>query len=281
MAIADEHTGVESQRAIWNELVGHAWVKYAATHDEQAAPFGHAVMDALGGLLGARVLDVGCGTGAAAAQLVERGAIDVLGVDLSVPMIDAARASAGAHTRFEIGDAAALELPGTFDFVFSRFGVMFFDDPIAAFAGLRALGTDNARLGFCCWGQPSDNPVMTLPVMSSVAVLGPPQFAGPGEPGPFSLSSPEIIRDVLTTAGWDQIEVRELALDPPHPAGDAEAVADMTLEFNPLLVQGLQREPTKRAAVREAIVAALLPLERTSVVHLGASALIVTARGHR
>jgi SAM-dependent methyltransferase len=275
--MTDEHGEADSQRVIWNDLVGDAWVKYAAIHDEQAAPFGHAVMDALGDLSGARVLDVGCGTGAAAAQLVERGATDVLGVDLSVPMIDAARASAGAHTRFEIGDASELERPGAFDVVFSRFGVMFFDDPAAVFTRLRACGTGHARLGFCCWGPPTDNPVMTLPVMASIPVLGPPTLAGPGEPGPFSLSSPQIIRDLLASAGWRQIEVNNLTLDPPHPAGDAHAVAEMAMEFNPLLVQGLQREPAKRAALRDALVTALLPHEHKDVVHLRASALIVTA----
>lgn len=278
MVMANERTGAVSQHQIWNDVVGAAWVKYADIHDQQANPFGLAVMDRLGELTGARVLDVGCGTGAAGAQLVERGAAHVLGVDLSVPMIDAARESANEHVQFEVGDAAALRLAGLFDVVFSRFGVMFFHDVVAAFSRLHMFGTDDARLGFCCWGQPIDNPVMTLPVMASAAVLGPPQLAGPGEPGPFSLSSPGVIRDTLTRAGWRQIDVDELALDSPHPAGDAEAVADMTMEFNPLLVQGLQAQPAKRALVRDAIVDAVRPFEKDRVVHLRATALIVTAR---
>jgi SAM-dependent methyltransferase len=277
MGMTDEHREALSQREIWNDLVGDAWVKHAAIHDEQAAPFGRAVMDALGDLTGARVLDVGCGTGATTAELVEGGATDVLGVDLSTPMIDAARAVACENVRFEVGDVVELDAPGTFDVVFSRFGVMFFDDPIAAFSRLRALGTDKARLGFCCWGPPADNPVMTLPVMASVAMLGPPHLTGPGEPGPFSLSSKAIIHDVLATARWAEIEVRVLTLDHPHPAGDAEAVADMALEFNPLLLQGVRRQPAKRAPARAAIIQALSPFERDGVVHLPANGLIVTA----
>lgn len=277
MVMTNERNGV-SQQEIWNDLVGEAWVRYADIHDEQAKPFGHAVMDRLGDLTGARVLDVGCGTGGAAAQLVQRGAAHVLGVDISVPMIDAARESADEHAHFEVGDATALISAGLFDVVFSRFGVMFFDDVVAAFSRLHCLATDDARLGFCCWGQPFANPVMTLPVMASAAVLGPPQFAEPGAPGPFSLSSSEVIGDTLTRAGWRQIDVDELTLDAPHPAGDADAVADMTLEFNPLLVQGLQAQPAKRALVREAIVDAVRPFEKDRVVHLRATALIVTAR---
>jgi SAM-dependent methyltransferase len=274
----NQRNGAVPQQEIWNDVVGEAWVKYADIHDEQAGPFGHAVMDRLGNLAGARVLDVGCGTGAAATQLVERGAAHVLGVDLSVPMIDAARESANQHVQFEVGDATALASAGLFDVVFSRFGVMFFDNVIAAFSRLHMFATHDARLGFCCWGQPLDNPVMTLPVMASAAVLGPPQLAGPGDPGPFSLSSPEVIDDTLTRAGWRQIDVDELTLDLPHPAGDAEAVADMAMEFNPLLVQGLRAQPAKRALVREAIVDTVRPFEKDRVVHLRATALIVTAR---
>ncbi len=203
------------------------------------------------------------------------------GVDLSAPMIAAARATAAERVRFELGDVTEFESSEPFDVVYSRFGVMFFDDPVAGFTHLRALATDTARLGFCCWGPPFDNPVITLPVMASAPVLGPPQLAGPGEPGPFSLSSRETIERVLTGAGWSPIAINELALDPPHPAGDAEAVADVSLEFNPLLVAALRRSPAKRSEARDAIVGALRPFERDGVVHLGAKALIVTATAHR
>jgi SAM-dependent methyltransferase len=277
VVITDEHGHRASQQEIWNDLVGDAWVKYADIHDVQAAPFGQAVMNALGDISGERVLDVGCGTGAAAAQLLDRGAAEVLGVDLSVAMVEAARMSARQGVRFEVGDVVELDAPGTFDVVFSRFGVMFFADPTAAFTRLHASSSNKARLGFCCWGPPFDNPVMTLPVMAAAPVLGPPAFPGPGEPGPFSLASPEIIHHVLTGGGWKQVEVGELTLEPAHPAGGAIAVAEMSMEFNPLLVLGLRRAPNKRAAVRDAIVNALLPFERKGVVHLRASALVVSA----
>lgn len=277
MPTTEQHRQAASQADIWNEVVGDAWVRYAAVHDVQAAPFGHAVMEALGDLTGTHVLDVGCGTGATTAQLVGRGATDVLGVDLSTPMIEAARADPADGVRYEVADVLTLDGPAAFDVVFSRFGVMFFDDPVAGFARLRSLATDETRLGFCCWGPPADNPVMTLPVMASVPVLGPPHFAAPGEPGPFSLSSNQVVHDVLTSAGWTEPEVTALTSDAPHPAGGAEAVADMALEFNPLLVQGLLRDPAKRAPARAAIVDALRPFERDGVVHLRASALIVTA----
>lgn len=277
MDLSVEHRKTPTQKAIWNEVVGDAWVKYAPVHDVQAEPFGRAVLDALGDLAGARVLDVGCGTGAASNQLIERGAADVLGVDLSVPMIEAARADAREGARFEVGDVTELEPDGTYDLVFSRFGVMFFDDPIGAFSHLRALTTDKGRLGFCCWTTPFENPLMSLPVMASASVLGPPQLPGPGEPSPFSLGSQEIVHDVLTGAGWSHIECTRLAMESPHPAGDARAVAEVAVEFNPVLAGALRRNPTKLPDAREAITSALRSFERDGVVHLGSSAFIVTA----
>jgi SAM-dependent methyltransferase len=267
-----------SQRAIWNDLVGDAWVRHAELHDRQAEQFGLAVMDALGELTGARVLDVGCGTGRATTQLIARGATEVVGIDLSAPMITAARALIeDTRVQLEIGDVLDLSPAEPFDVVFSRFGVMFFSDPVAAFGQLRSYATRDARLGFCCWGPPFANPVMTLPVMASVPVLGPPLLAGPGEPGPFSLPEPAVVRTILAAAGWTDVEVADLHVNQPHPAGDAEAVADVVMEFNPLLVEGLQRHPDLRTATRAAIVDAVRPFERDGIVHLGAHALIVTA----
>jgi SAM-dependent methyltransferase len=279
MAPASRHVdGGRSQYEIWNDLVGEAWVRHARIHDRQAEPFGLAVLDALGDLEGARVLDVGCGTGATTTQLIERRAAEVVGVDLSEPMITAARALVhDPRAHLELGDVLEVDLGGEFDVVFSRFGVMFFTDPTLAFARLHSLSTSAARLGFCCWGPPFANPVMTLPVMAASAVLGQPQLAAPGEPGPFSLSSPDVVRDVLTAAGWSTVETTDLSLDPPHPAGNAEKVAEVVTDFNPLLVAGLGSHPDRRDDTRTAIIDALKPLERDGIVHLAAHALVVTA----
>lgn len=276
--MGSETTAMRTQHEIWNDLVGDAWVRHADVHDQQAARFGEAAMDAVGSVAGASVLDVGCGTGATSAALAARGAQDVLGIDFSVPMITAARAgNRRSEVRLEAGDVLDLHELAAYDVIFSRFGVMFFTDPTAAFTHLRALGRSDSRLGFCCWGPPAANPWMTLPVMATIPVLGPPNLAGPGEPGPFSLSSREVILDVLGDAGWTDVLVEDLSIVEPHPAGDAAAVARVIVEFSPPIVEGLRREPDRIDDARDAITEALRPLEHDGIVHLQASALVVTA----
>lgn len=269
---------MRTQHEIWNDLVGDAWVRHADLHDLQAAPFGEAAIAAVGDVEGATVLDVGCGTGATTASLAARGAHQVLGIDLSVPMISAARAgNQRPDVRFEVGDVLELTLPASYDIVFSRFGVMFFTDPVAAFAHLRAIARPDGRLGFCCWGPPADNPWMTVPLMATIPVLGPPSPAGPGKPGPFSLSSPDVIEDVLGRAGWREVDVDKLSIVQPHPAGDAAAVARVVVEFSPPIVDRLRQQHEQLDEVIEAIAEALGPFERDGIVHLQASAHIVTA----
>jgi SAM-dependent methyltransferase len=267
-----------TQQHIWNDLVGPAWVRHAAIHDRQAEPFGIAAMDALGSVAGATVLDVGCGTGAATQELARRGAREVHGVDISAPMIDAARASVSTSAvRYTLGDALDLDGEERFDVVYSRFGVMFFDDPVSAFRRLRSLGTDGARLAFCCWGPPTENPWMAVPVMATVPVLGPPQLAGPGAPGPFGLSSGDVVRSILDDAGWSDVTIQPITMEQPHPAGDAASAADMIAEFSPPIAEGLRRAPERADDARFAIAEALRPLERDGIVHLRFSALIVSA----
>ena len=267
-----------TQPAIWNDLVGAAWVRHAGAHDAQAGPFGDLVMDALGTVAGSTVLDIGCGTGATCAALADRGAAAVLGVDLSAPMIDAARAAnARTEVQFECADVLLLDGRQPFDVLFSRFAVMFFDEPVPAFAHLRVLGAPEARLGFCSWASPFDNPWMSVPVMATVPVLGPPALAGPGEPGPFSLSSPDVVRSVLHDAGWHDVETEDITLVQARPEGGAADVAAAMVEFNPLIAMALREAPELTDAACSAIAEALRPFEQDGVVHLQSSALVVTA----
>ena len=206
------------QHEIWDDLVGDSWVRNADVIDRHSAPFGDAAMDRLGDITGARVLDVGCGTGTTTRQLARRGAI-ALGVDLSSRMIAHARlveTTDRSGARFAEADATEMDTDEPFDAIYSRFGVMFFDDLTAGFDRLRKLVAPEGRLAFASWGGPFDNPWMTTAVMASVPVLGPPELPGPEEPGPFSLATPDRVRAVLEAAGWADVQAEPLTIEGPR-----------------------------------------------------------------
>ncbi|MGZ6979675.1 MAG: class I SAM-dependent methyltransferase [Acidimicrobiia bacterium] len=270
------------QQQIWNDLVGDAWVRFADTLDAHSAPFGTAAMDALGALEQAKVLDVGCGTGRTTLELADRVGPEghVTGVDLSDQMIALARSRAAdrAEVSFVSGDVLELVLEAPVDAVYSRFGVMFFEQPVDAFARLRSLTHEGGRLGFSAWSDPFSNPWMLTPVMASVPLLGPPELPAPGAPGPFSLAAADVVESTLTAAGWSGIEILELTREEPFPGGDASAIATMVCRTNPILAAGLQREPDRQAELEALVAEALRPFERDGAVVVQATASIVTAR---
>ena len=203
----------------WNGVGGEHWVNHAARHDRALAAYGRAVLDAAAIRPTDRVLDIGCGTGAltrAAARLATEGT--ALGVDIGGPMIEAARAQTAAegpaNVAFEQGDAQVRPFVADgLDLVISRFGVMFFDDPAAAFANVRRGTTDRARLAFVCWRSLLDNDWMTVPAGALAEHVGFPDLGGPDAPGPFSLAEPDRLRAVLDAGGFGTVTIDEVA----HP----------------------------------------------------------------
>lgn len=274
-----DRAGMSSQKDIWDDLVGDAWVRNDSYIEAQGRPFGEAVMDRLGPLEGKAVLHVGCGTGGTSLELARRGARPVLGVDLSERMLELARRRAVDGVSFEAADVTTID--GRFDVVFSRFGVMFFSDPVGAFAHLRGLTVPGGQLGFACWRDPISNPWMSLAVMASVPVLGPPRLPAPEEPGPFSLADEGRVHQVLHDAGWQDVVVEELTLEDPHPAGGADAVAAVVVGQAPPLAMGVAEHPERAAEVIAVVADAFRPFERDGAVVVAASVNVVSARAPR
>jgi SAM-dependent methyltransferase len=275
----------EKQAAVWNDVVGDAWVRHGRHYDATLEPFGRAVMDRLGITARERVLDIGCGAGTTVLELAKLASDgEVVGVDLSEPMASEARrrisAAALHNARVLVGDVQVLApAEGPFDTAFSRFGVMFFEDSNAAFGAIRSSLRPGGRLGFCCFADLGSNPIIGLSVGSVLGLLDLGQMPGPDEPGPFSLSDPDHIRAVLAGAGFADIEVdRGPGRADLGPADDLAAVAQQLLEQNPMTGPAMARATKDQRSAALAATAETLAAHREGDrIVAGASVWIVTA----
>jgi len=224
-----------AQAEHWNtgDAVDH-WVANQDRYDRMNAPFAAMILDAARLGPGADVLDVGCGCGGttlAAARLVTPG--QAVGLDLSGPMLARASARAEAaglgNAEFRLGDAQVQPLePARFGTVLSRFGVMFFADPVAAFANIRAATRPAGRLTFVCWQPLAANEWLLVP-RAALAEHVPPGGFGSGDgPGMFAFADPDRIRPVLAGAGWRDVTVT--ARQTPILVGGGGSV-DEAVEF--------------------------------------------------
>jgi SAM-dependent methyltransferase len=180
--------------ADWNGQSGERWVAHQARLDARLAVFGQAAIEAAAPATGERVLDVGCGAGASSLALAARVGAggQVLGVDISEPLIGRARALAPQDTpvQFRVADASSAELPEAFDILFSRFGVMFFDDPTGAFAHMRRALQPGGRVAFVCWRGAAENDWVRLPMGAIKGIVPPTAPPDPEAPGPLSFRRP-------------------------------------------------------------------------------------------
>ncbi len=272
------------QASYWNEQAGQRWVAVQPDIDAQLEPFGIAVMSKIGLVSGQRVLDVGCGAGATSLMLADRVRPgQVVGIDISGPLLARARQRGEAieNLRFDQADAQTFAFAGaSYDAVFSRFGVMFFDDPIAAFANLRSALRTGGELGFVCWRAMRDNPAFVVPLEAALPFLpeppGPPE---PGAPGPFAFADEDRIRGILERAGYGDIDIAPHDTDVVFAGRiDIEAAVDLALQIGPLGRALSTPAGTDRARVRAAVRDAFVPYHGPSGVTLPAATWIVTAR---
>lgn len=208
------HEADSAQMRLWNGDKGRAWVEVQAVLDRMLKPFGELLLDAFAAQPTDRVLDVGCGTGAttlAVAQAIGKRA-RCIGIDISEPMITAARSRAGrdgSSASFICADAQTHSFePAGFDTIISRFGVMFFDNPVRAFANLRRAASEGAALHAVVWRGAEENPFMTAAERAAAPFL--PQVAArrPGAPGQFAFANELYVRRILQDSGWAGIDIR-------------------------------------------------------------------------
>lgn len=255
--MAEEETaggGNADQAAYWNQVAGPKWV--AMQHDIDCIL--SAVVDALLAWArpaeieaeagrGARLMDIGCGTGATAFAFAEAAGPDarITGIDISEPMLAEAEkrradlglerldfrlADAQTHDFGRAADGGAAGPP--FDQLFSRFGVMFFADPVAAFGNLATALRPGGRIVFAAWAPVAVNPWFAIPRDVAVARLGPPPATPPRAPGPMAFQEIPYVRDILAAAGFSDIRGEAVPVTLTHP-GSPEAVGRLAANLGP------------------------------------------------
>jgi len=273
-------TANAEQQQYWNGPEGEHWVEREGRFDAMLAPFVDPILDAAGITDGTRVLDVGCGNGALSRAVAARGGI-VTGVDISAPMLARAReraAAEGLTVELVEADAQVHPFSAEFDVVVSRFGVMFFSDPEAAFANLARALAPGGRMAYVCWQEIFANEWVAVPGAAMVPVVGLPTPAPPGTPGPFAFADADRVAGILSTAGFSDVTVEDLHL--PLLVGGGLDVAGTTAF---VARGGMGRmflaeadEPTVDRAL-EAVREALAPYATPEGVRMGSAAWLVTA----
>ncbi|TQJ86227.1 class I SAM-dependent methyltransferase [Streptomyces sp. SLBN-31] len=277
----ERNTGDE-QAARWNGAAGQPWVESQAVLDGLLRPFEAPLLDAVETFAGpeGRVLDVGCGTGGTTLAAARRlgPAARCVGVDISEPMIAAARERAereGTAASFVRADAAdhAFE-PGAFDAVVSRFGVMFFADPVRAFANLRRAAREGAGLRFIAWRGPADNPFMTTAERAAAPYLPDLPVRRPDEPGQFAFADPDRVRSILAQSGWTGIEVQPFDAECTFPEGQ---LSGYFTRMGPVGQALREADEATRTKVVETVRAAFEPFVHGPEVRFTAGAWLVDA----
>lgn len=251
-----------AQAEFWNTRVGETWAALQAPLDRQLRPLGEAGLRALAARPGETILDIGCGSGEtsiALARAVSPGG-SVLGADISAPLLAVARerlAASDLPLTFELADAQTAVLGECrFDAAFSRFGVMFFADPVAAFANIRGSLKPLGRLTFVCWRGAAENPWMTVPLDAARPLLPPLPESDPTAPGPFAFADADRVRGILANAGFRSIHISPF--DTLVGSGDLDQSLGLSLRIGPL-AGALRENPQARepaaAVVREALSA--------------------------
>lgn len=243
----------EDPAAYWNERAGAGWVRAQAFIDHMLAPIDDVLLSASAATLGERVIEIGSGGGSTAIALARRVGPDghVLGVDVSTPLVEHARRQAEGldQLSFQVGDAATCDLePLSAHLLTSRFGVMFFPDPTGAFAHLHGCVRPDGRLVMATW-QPMERNAWATWILEAFPEAEPMPFAD-DRPGPFSLSRPDRIRQVLEGGGFRNVQVdgRSLRISPGADA--QQALAGMS-DVGPLARVLGETEESERPGVLE------------------------------
>ncbi len=273
----------EEQRTRWNGIDGEYWTGNHDRLDRTLMPVTAPLLEFAAPRSGSTVIDVGCGCGATTVEIARAVGPSgrVVGVDVSSPMLAfaAERLRTFANATCLLGDAAELPVSGLgADLIVSRFGVMFFGDPVAAFANLRTGLAAGGRLRFACWRPIDENPWLRVPlqaVYEHVPRLPKPE---PEEPGPFAFGDRARVTRVLRAAGFTEPSFTPLDIQIDTAAGGTLEDAALQASAMGPAKRALADQPDEiRAAAIESIRRALAPYASSAGVKLPAAVWLVAA----
>jgi SAM-dependent methyltransferase len=272
------------QIASWNGELGDYWVAQQEKLDRTLQLVATQALAVAAPQPGEHVLDVGCGCGATTLLLAEAVGQDgqVTGLDVSAPMLARAKQRA-AHlpqVACVLADASSHSFAtGSFNLLFSRFGVMFFSDPMAAFANLRRGLRADGRLVFACWRSLPENLWMYVPYQAVLGHVPPLPRSGPDEPGPFAFADPERVTRILTQAGFaaPRFTPLDITIDVAD-GGGLDAAAQQATELG-VARRALENQPPDvRSAAQAAVRVALAPYAQGDTVALPGAVWLVSSQ---
>jgi ubiquinone/menaquinone biosynthesis C-methylase UbiE len=275
------HESQGEQTKLWNGPAGRSWVDAQPLLDQILKPFEDVLVAALSSESGSSVLDVGCGTGSTTLALTRlSGPVGrCTGIDISEPMIAAARARAERErtpASFICADAQTYAFePESVDAIVSRFGVMFFDDPARAFANLRRAARRGAELRFVAWRSAAENLFMTTAERIAAPLLPNLQPRRPGAPGQFAFADDRRVRAILEESGWTEIDIRPLDLTCALP--EKKLISYVT-RLGPVGLILQEADERTRAQVVEAVRPAFDPYVQGTEVRFTAASWMAGAR---
>ena len=274
----------DEQTRLWNGASGRAWIESQELLDRLYKPIEDLLVEAVSARPRTHVLDVGCGTGATTLAVARRlgPTGQCTGIDISAPMIAAARARAERErvlANFICANAQVHPFdPAQVDMIISRFGVMFFADPVSAFANLRRAATDEGELRCIAWRSAAENAFMTTAERTATPLLPDLPPRRPNAPGQFAFADPQRVHDILDAGGWKEIEVQPMNVDCAFPEA---GLSRYLTRLGPVGAALQQADDDTRQRVLDLVRPAFDPYVHGTEVRFSAACWSITARARR
>ncbi|MED7677260.1 methyltransferase domain-containing protein [Rhodobacteraceae bacterium IMCC15231] len=272
------------QGKFWNEASGLSWVENDSLMSERLETISQLLLENLDLHPSSKMLDIGCGGGTTALALAKRAppSVQITGLDISKPLLDLAAQKCADHENinFVLADAQAHRFAvQNLDTVISRFGVMFFENPVKAFQNIKSALRVAGRLRFVCWAPLEENEFFYAPLQAVLQHTDQP-FIAPGRaPGPLAFSDAAYLRSLLEKAGFQQIEIAKTPTEvttKDSPEEDAKLL--MQIGFAERIMTAAEMGEAERAQVFRSMLVQSAARQKNGKISYGATVYIVTAR---